>query len=150
MRKLSNDFIETVASTRAKELFTKEFFETCTDSWYGDEYARFKHMITFGGKLIKPSNDDAFQYMGYMQKYKDIYEDNYYTLENAMMQYNCIIDKLHEVIDDIKEGNERYKAFKCDNEIIEKIKDVGNYFVNLYNKDYKNYKKEHKDETLSK
>ena len=144
-RKLSDDFLKTCAEIRAKELFTTKFFETCTDSWYGDEFFRFKGEVTFNGKLLKPSDNDAYKYMGWLQEYKDIYQDNYYTLENAMMQYEGIINKLHEVLDDINEGQKRYKGFSCTDDIINHLKSIGNYFVNKYNKDYKTYKENNKN-----
>ena len=143
-RKLSDDFLKTLAELRAKELFTREFFETCTDSWYGDEFFRLKGEVTYNGKLLKPSDDDAYKYMGWLQEYKDIYQDNYYTLENAMMQYEGIINKLHEVLADIDEGQKRYKGFNCTDDIINHLKSIGNYFVNKYNKDYKTYKENNK------
>ena len=67
-RKLSQDFLETLAEHRAKELFTREFFETCTDSWYGDEFFRLKGKVTFNGKLLQPSDDDVDIYMGTFSK----------------------------------------------------------------------------------
>ena len=144
-RKLSDDFLKTCAETRAKELFTKEFFETCTDSWYGDEFFRFKGEVTFNGKLLKPSDNDAYKYMGWLQDYKNSYQDNYYTTENAMMQYHSIINKLHEILDEIEEGKKRYKAFECDPDITLKLKQIGNYFVDKYNLEYDIYKNTHKD-----
>ena len=51
-----------------------------------------------------------------------------------MYQYDEIINKIHEILDDIDEGNKCYKEFCCDPEIVTKLKDIGNYFVNLYNK----------------
>lgn len=144
-RKLSDDFLKTLAELRAKELFTREFFETCTDSWYGDEFFRLKGEVTYNGKLLKPSDDDAYKYMGWLQEYKNIYQDNYFAQENAMCQYNGIINKMHDILDNIDEGKKRYQVFECDPEIITKLKDIGNYFVNLYNKEYKTYKKNHKD-----
>ena len=95
-RKLSQDFLETLAEHRAKELFTREFFETCTDSWYGDEFFRLKDKVTFNGKLLQPSDDDVDIYMGILQKYKNIYQDNYFAKENAMYQYDEIINKLSD------------------------------------------------------
>jgi hypothetical protein len=144
-RKLSDDFLKTLAELRAKELFTREFFETCTDSWYGDEFFRFKGEVTFNGKLLKPSDNDAYKYMGWLQDYKNSYQDNYYATENAMGLYHAIIDYLHEIIDNIDEGKKRYKAFECDPEIIAKLKFVGNYFVDKYNSEYAIYKSTHKD-----
>lgn len=32
MRKYSDDFLQTLAEIHVKELFIREFFETCTDS----------------------------------------------------------------------------------------------------------------------
>ena len=145
MQIFSDDFIKTLASIRANELFTREFFETCTDSWYDDEFFRFKGEVTFNGKLLNPSDDVADKYMEWLQKYKDIYQDTYYTSEMAMMHYNCIINKLREISDDIKEGKKRYKAFECDSEIITKLKSVGNYFVDKYNEELAIYKNTHKD-----
>ena len=49
-----------------------------------------------------------------------------------MYKYKGIIDKLHEIIDDIEEGNKRYRAFECDPEITAKLKVIGNYFVDKY------------------
>lgn len=51
-----------------------------------------------------------------------------------MYQYNEIINKIHDILADIDDGNKRYKAFYCDTEIVDKLKDIGNYFDNLYNK----------------
>ena len=84
--------------------------------------------------MLQPSDDDVDIYMGILQKYKNIYQDNYFAQENAMYQYNGIINKIHDILADIDEGNKRYKAFCCDHEIVTKLKDIGNYFVNLYNK----------------
>ena len=144
-RNLSDDFLKTLAYIRAKELFTKEFFEICTDAWYGDEFVRFKEEAICDGKLLKPSDEDTYRYMGLLQEYKYIYQDKYYALENALMQYEGIINKLHDVLDNIDEGQKRYKKFECDPEIVTKLKDIGNYFVDKYNKEYKTYKKKHKD-----
>lgn len=141
---MSNDFIITLADLRAKELFTKEFFETCTDSWYGDEFFKFKAKKV-GVKGRKPTDEETYTYMSRLVELKEVYNDNYFAYENAMYQYNGIINKMHEIIDDIDEGNKRYKEFECDLEIITKLKEIGNYFVNLYNKEYKIYKKNHKD-----
>ena len=121
-RKLSDDFLKTCAETRAKELVTKEFFETCTDSWYGEEFFRFKGEVTFNGKLLKPSDNDAYKYMGWLQDYKNSYQDNYYATENAMGLYHAIIDYLHEIIDNIDEGKKRYKEFSCTDDIINNLK----------------------------
>ena len=141
---LSDDFLKTLAENRAKELFTKEFFETCTDSWYGDEFFEFKAKKV-GIKSRKLTDDEAYKYMGWLQEYKNIYQDNYYATENAMGLYHAIIDYLHEIIDNIEEGKKRYKAFECDQEITAKLKFVGNYFVDKYNSEYVIYKKTHKE-----
>lgn len=38
-----DDFIKSLAELRAKEIFTKDFFRTYTDSWYLDELFRFEN-----------------------------------------------------------------------------------------------------------
>lgn len=142
---MTDEFIKSLAKTRAEELFTKEFFETATDSWYLDEMFRFESM-QLPVSLETPTEEEADKYMSWMHEYKNIYEDNYYTSENALFSYQSLINKLHEVIDEIEESKKRYKAFECSPEITLKIKQVGNYFVELYNQEYQVYKSKHKDE----
>lgn len=132
---MTDKFIKRIAENRAKELFTKEFFETCTDSWYYDEFFRFKD-AQVGIDSREPTDDEAYKYMGYIQEFKDIYNDNLYSSENAMIQYKIIINKLHEIMDVIDEGKQKYQKFECTDDIIEHLKSIGNYFVYKFNNEY--------------
>ena len=40
---MEKEFILQLAQKRAEELFTTEFFQHATDSWYFDEKLRFEH-----------------------------------------------------------------------------------------------------------
>lgn len=140
---MTDKFIKQIAELRAKELFTKEFFETCADSWYGDEFFEFKAKEV-GMKRRNPTDDEAYKYMGYLQKLKDKYYDEFFTSENAFTQYSVIINKIQDILDLIEEGNNKYKAFECGPDITLKIKQVGNYFVDKYNEEYNIIKKKQK------
>lgn len=129
---MSDEFIKSLAEIRAKELFTREFFETCTDSWYGDEVFRFKD-FKVGKESRKPTEKEVDKYMGWLQKLKDIYQDNFYDIENVVSAYGYIIDKLRNVLNGIEECKKRYKKFECSDDITLKLKQIGNYFVELYN-----------------
>lgn len=129
---MTDAFIKSLAEIRAKELFTREFFETCTDSWYGDEVFRFKD-FKVGKESRQPTEEETDKYMGWMLKLKDIYQDNFYDIENAVSAYGDIIDKLRNILNEIEECKKRYKEFECPDDITIKLKQVGNYFVNIHN-----------------
>lgn len=126
-------FIETLAECRAKELFTKEFFETCTDSWYGDELNRFMYYTKIGKESRKPTEEEIDAYMSFLCNFKDEYYDNLFTIKNALGYYGAIINRLREVVDIIDEAKNKSKAFECTDDIYNHLKSIGNYFVNKYN-----------------
>lgn len=129
---MSDDFIKTIATNRAKELFTKEFFNICTDSWYLDEKFRFES-FKVGKDQRKPTEEESDKYMGWLQLYKDNYQDNYFSIENAVCSYSQIIDEIRDIVEQIEEYKKRYKDFECPVDITLKLKQVGNYFVNIHN-----------------
>jgi len=131
---MSDNFIKQIAELRAKELFTKEFFETCTDSWYFDEMDRFES-CEVTGSFRKPFKNEVDTYMSYISQLKDEYYDNLFSSENAMGYYAPIINRLHDIINIIDEAKEKSKAFECPSDITLKIKQIGNYFVDKYNKE---------------
>ena len=134
MGQLSESFIKHIAESRAKELFTKEFFETATDSWYFDEMGRFE-ACEVTSSFRKPFKEEVDIYMSYLSKFKDEYYDNLFSSENAIGFYAPIINRFHEIIDIIEEGKEKSKAFKCTPDIIMKLGQIGNYFVDNYNEE---------------
>ena len=129
---MTNKYLKELAELRAKELFTKEFFETCTDSWYYDEFFEFKSKEV-GPKKRKPTDNAAYKYMGYLQNLKDEYYDNLYSSEHAMEYYGDIISKFREIINTINVGKDKSKKFECTDDIYDNIRSIGNYFVYKYN-----------------
>ena len=136
MGQLSESFIKHIAETRAKEIFTKEFFETVTDSWYFDEMDRFE-VSEVTSSFRKPFKKEVDTYMSYLSKFKDEYYDNLFSSENAMGFYAPIINKLRDIVNIIDEAKEKSKAFECPSNITLKIKQIGNYFVDKYNEELK-------------
>ena len=126
-------FIETLAESRAKEIFTKEFFETCTDSWYFDELDRFTDCYKFGKKSRKPTEEEIEAYMSFLCDFKDEYYDNLFPIENMLGYYGPIINKLREVVNVIDEAKNKSKKFECTDDVLNHIRSIGNYFVNKYN-----------------
>ena len=141
---MSDKFIKAIAERRAEKLFTKEFFRTCTDSWYLDEQFEFEgHEVGVNGR--HPSPEESDKYMGYMIKLKDKYQDDFFSTENAVCAYSGIIDRLRDIIESIDEFNTKYKEFECTDGIIKNIKNIGNYFVYKYNELLPIYNKKVKD-----
>lgn len=136
MGQLSDSFIKHIAESRAKELFTKEFFENCTDSWYFDEMDRFE-ACEVTSSFRKPFKKEVDTYMSYLSKFKDEYYDNLFSSENAMGFYAPIINNLRDIVNIIDEAKEKSKAFECPSDITLKIKQIGNYFVDKYNEELK-------------
>lgn len=134
MGQLSDSFIKHIAESRAKELFTKEFFETATDSWYDDEFNRFAN-CEVTSQWRNPVEEEIDKYMTNMCRLKDEYYDNLYSSENAMGYYAPIINKLRDIVDIIEEAKTKAKAFECTPDITLKLKQIGNYFVDKYNEE---------------
>ena len=130
---MENNFITCIAKTRAEKIFNKNFFITCTDSWYDDEKAFFEENIKAIDCIDNELMDKYIDtYMNALCYYKNIYQDKYFSKENALCSYNIIINNLRDAINTINESY-KYKEFVCDTEIIKKIKEIGNYFVKLNN-----------------
>lgn len=77
-----------------------------------------------------------------MQQFKDMYQDNYFCIENALVSYSQIINELRDISKQIEEYKNKYKDFACSDDIIVKINQVGNYFVNMHNTKIKEYNNE--------
>lgn len=129
---MSDQFIKSLAERRAKELFTKEFFLSCTDSWYGDEELEFES-YKVGVNERHPTPEEINKYMAWLQEFKDSYQDSFYGIENAVCAYSAIIDNLRDIVDSIEEFKNKYKEFECPADISLKLKEAGNYFVNIHN-----------------
>ena len=116
-------FIETLAELRAEELFTKEFFEKCTDSWYGDELNRFMNS-KISLEFREPTEEEIDAYMSFLCDFKDEYYDNLFTIDSALVV---------NLTNNIDEAKNKSKAFECTDDILNHLRSIGNYFVNKYN-----------------
>ena len=129
---MTESFIQKLAKSRAEEIFTAEYYLHVTDSWYLDEKFRFED-LQVGPKSRKPTKKEADIYMGYMQDYFDEYKEKFYAGPLAQDAYRKCIDYMHKIFDVIKYGNEHYSQFNIDEETIQKLKDIGNIFVDKHN-----------------
>lgn len=129
---MTENFIKHLAEDRAEKIFTKEYFTTVTDSWYLDELFRFKG-LKVGTKERKPTDDEADIYMKFLDKLFDKYKDKFYSGPLAQDAYSKCIDYIDKILKVIEYGNEKYSEFSIDDELIRKIKDIGNIFVNKHN-----------------
>lgn len=129
---MSNEFIKHLAELRAKEIFTPEYFQHVTDSWYLDEKFKFKdHQVGIEGR--KPTEKETDIYMKYLDELFDSYKDQFYGGPLAQDAYGKCIDHIDKILKVIEYGNTKYHLFEIDEETIQKIKDIGNIFVNKHN-----------------
>lgn len=132
MRELTESFIKKLAEIRANEIFTPEFYQHVTDSWYLDELFNFEnHQI--GIESRKPNKNEKDLYMKYLSDYFDEYEDRFYPDGLAQSCYGSCIDNFKKIFDLINYGNKKYSNFNIDEETIQKLKDIANIFVTKHN-----------------
>ena len=129
---MSETFIQKLAETRAEEIFTKEYYQHVTDSWYLDEKFRFEG-LQIGTKGRKPTKKEADVYMNYLSDLFEKYKDKWYGDALAQDYYARCIGFFKQILDTIEIGNENYSQFNVDAETINKIKDIGNIFVEKHN-----------------
>lgn len=129
---MTEEFIKKLAEHRAKEIFTPEYFERVTDSWYFDEKFAFKGKKV-GVESRKPSDKEADLYMKYLDELFYNYKDQFYGGPLAQDAYGKCIESIDKILKVIEYGNKNYHLFEIDEETIQKIKDIGNIFVNKHN-----------------
>ena len=134
---MSNNFICKLASNRAKEIFTKEYFLHVTDSWYLDEKFRFED-LQVGPESRKPTEKEANLYMKYLDELFDQYKDKFYGGPLAQDAYGKCIDCISKLLEVIEYGNSHFSEFCVGESIIEDIKYIGNVFVDKHNAFCKN------------
>ena len=129
---LSEEFIKKLAKTRADELFTREYYQHVTDSWYLDEKFRFEGMKV-GKESRKPLMEEAEIYMGFLSGMFDSYKDKFYSCELAQDCYGKCIDEFRKIFECIEYGNRNYSKFEIDEQTIRNLKDIANVFVRKHN-----------------
>lgn len=130
---MSEDFIKNIALARAKKIFTRKFFETCTDSWYLDEKFYFEG-LKVGINERKPTKKESNIYMKYLDELFDSYKDKFYSGPLAQDAYGKCIDCIDKILKVIEYGNNKYSEFNIDENTIKEIKRIGNIFVTKHNK----------------
>ena len=129
---MSETFIKKLAEARAEEIFTKEYYQHVTDSWYLDEKFRFEG-LKVGTKGRKPTKKEADVYMTYLSDLFEQYRDKWYGDVLAQDYYGKCIGFFRQILDTIEIGNQTYSQFNVDTETINKIKDIANIFVEKHN-----------------
>ena len=129
---MTEGFIKKLAESRAQEIFTAEYFQNVTDSWYFDEKFRFEH-LQVAPEWKCPLKKETDLYMKYLDELFDSYKDKYYGGPLAQDAYGRCIDYFDKILKVIEYGNKNYHLFEIDEETIRKIKDIGNIFVYKHN-----------------
>lgn len=129
---MGKEFILSLAQKRAEELFTPEFFQRVTDSWYLDEKFRFEcsqHEL----ENSYPSKYEADIYMKYLDDLFIEYEDKFYPYGLAQNCYGECINNFRNIFELIDYGNKTYSQFNIDEDTIKKLKELANIFVYKHN-----------------
>lgn len=129
---MTEEFIKKLAELRASEIFTPEFYQKVTDSWYLDELFNFEnHQI--GIEARKPNKKEKDLYMKYLSDYFNEYEDKFYSDVLAQSCYGSCINHFKKIFEFIDHGNKSYSQFNIDEDTIQKLKDIANIFVTKHN-----------------
>lgn len=129
---MTKEFIMKLAKKRAEEIFTKEYYQSVTDSWYLDELFRFEGM-RIGLELRTPNEKEKDIYMAELSKLFDLYKEKFYSDELAQDTYGQVIDHFNMIFKIIQFGNEHYSKFNIDKKTIKKLKKLANIFVYKHN-----------------
>ena len=129
---MEKEFILKLAQKRAEELFTTEFFQHATDSWYFDEKLRFEHSQV-DLENTYPTKDEVDIYMKYLDDLFIEYEDMLYSYELAQNCYGKCINHFMNIFKLIDYGNKTYSQFNIDEDTIKKLKELANIFVYKHN-----------------
>ena len=129
---MEKEFILQLAQKRAEELFTTDFFQHVTDSWYFDEKVRFECLQD----RLENSNsikDEVDIYMKYLDAMFIEYEDKFYPYELAQNCYGECINHFSNILGLINYGNKTYSQFNIDEDTIKKLKELANIFAYKHN-----------------
>jgi len=129
---MTKEFVYKLAKLRADEIFTKEYFQHVTDSWYFDELAEFKSKL-YGVECRRPNKQEKEWYGDAISDLFDKYKEKFYAGELAQDCYGRCIDNFNKIFKCIEYGNKYYSKFDIDEETIQKLKDLANIFVYKHN-----------------
>ena len=129
---MNKEFILKLAQKRAEQLFTTDFFQHVTDSWYFDEKLRFEHSrVDLENRY--PTKDEVDIYMKYLDNLFIEYEDKFYPYGLAQNCYCECINNFKNIFELIDYGNKTYSKFNIDEATIKKLKELANIFVYKHN-----------------
>ena len=129
---MTKEFVCKLAKLRAEEIFTKEYFQHVTDSWYFDELAEFRSK-KYGVEGRRPTKQEYEWYGDAISDLFDEYKEKFYASELAQDCYGKCIDNFRKIFKYIEYGNKYYSKFDIDEETIQKLKDLANIFVYKHN-----------------
>lgn len=129
---MGKEFILRLAQKRAEELFTTEFFQHVTDSWYFDEKLKFEYSrVDLENR--HPNKDEVDIYMKYLDDLFIEYEDKLYSYGLTQNCYGECINHFRNIFELIDYGNKTYSQFNIDEDTIKKLKELANIFVYKHN-----------------
>ena len=129
---MTKEFVQKLAKLRADEIFTPEYFQHVTDSWYFDELHEFKSKkYEVDGR--RPTKQEKEWYGDAISDLFDEYKEKFYAGELAQDCYGKCIDCFRKIFKYIEYGNKNYSKFNIDEETVQKLKDLANIFVYKHN-----------------
>ena len=129
---MTKEFVQKLAKLRADEIFTPEYFQHVTDSWYFDELHEFKSK-KYGVDGRRPTKQEKEWYGDAISDLFDEYKEKFYAGELAQDCYGKCIDCFSKIFKYIEYGNKNYSKFNIDEETVQKLKDLANIFVYKHN-----------------
>lgn len=124
---MTKEFLHKVAEHRANKIFTKEYFEKATDSWYHDELFHFQS-LKCGVKQTPPTEEDTEIYMDKLYELFYKKEDEHFGTDNAKWSYKGCMNSTNQLLELIEKDMERYSKFEVDKEIVDKLVEVRDFF----------------------
>lgn len=134
---MTKEFVYKLAKLRADEIFTPEYYQRVTDSWYYDELDEFNSK-KYGVEGRQPTKQEREWYGDAISDLFDEYKEKFYAGELAQDCYRKCIDNFSKIFKYIEYGNQHYSKFDIDEETIKKLKDLANIFVYKHNEFCKN------------
>lgn len=123
MATISIDIVEEMAEDRAEELFTEDFFDTMTDSWYLDEVFKFEENGL--------DDEDTSRYMDVLVRLKDVYYDRLFPNQRSNAACMHFANELSAVVAGIEEAKGKLSGFNVDDTVTDKLADVINTFKSM-------------------
>ena len=113
---VNEDILIEMAEDRARELFTKEYMETATDSWYMDELLEFEDNGL--------SDKCARIYMDRLSVLKDRYYDEYFPGKRRNCAYHWCAALIDSVIEEVVKCSAKISGFEVEEDMMAELYDL--------------------------